>query len=40
MNIKILNSPGPLLEADKRGVKRTGKGKSIGAVIHICMGTT
>jgi hypothetical protein len=40
MNIEILNWPWPPWEADQGGVKRTGRGESIGAVIYICMGTT
>jgi hypothetical protein len=40
VNIEILNWPWPPWVADLGGVKRTGRGESIGAVIHICMGTT
>jgi hypothetical protein len=36
-NLKLTGSP---WEADYGGVKRTGIAKSIGVVIHICMGTT
>jgi hypothetical protein len=37
MNIEILNwTP---CEADQGGMKRTGRGKSTGAVTQICMGT-
>jgi hypothetical protein len=35
MNIEIFNWLGPPWK-----VKRTGRGKLIGAVIHICMETT
>jgi hypothetical protein len=38
MNIEILNWPGPPWEMDKGGIRRTGRGKSIGAVIYIYMG--
>jgi hypothetical protein len=40
MNIEILNWQGPPWKADLGGVKRTGRGESIGAVIHIYMRTT
>jgi hypothetical protein len=40
MNIEFLTCPGPPWEVDLGGVKRTGRGESIGAVIHICMETS
>jgi hypothetical protein len=40
MNIEILNWLGPPWEVDKGEMKGTGKGESIRAVIHICMGLT
>jgi hypothetical protein len=40
MNIDILNWPGPPWEVDWGEVKRAGRSESIGAVIHIGMGTT
>jgi hypothetical protein len=40
MNIKILNWLEPIWEVNEGVVKRTGRGESVGAVIHICMRTT
>jgi hypothetical protein len=35
MNTEILNWPGPPWEADNGGVKRSGKGESVGVGIHM-----
>jgi hypothetical protein len=37
VNIEILNWLGPPWEAEKGGMKKTGRGESVRAVILICM---